>query len=652
MTTIRKILIANRGEIACRVMRTARARGIASVAVYSDADENTLHVRMADEAVRIGGAEPAQSYLNIDAVIAAAKETGADAVHPGYGFLSERADFAKACAEAGLIFVGPPADAIAAMGDKAAAKKRMVEAGVPCVPGYQGDDQSDEILLAEAKKIGFPVMVKASAGGGGRGMRIVETKDELGEAIKSARKEAKSAFGDDRLIIERAVIGARHVEIQVFADAHGNCIHLGERDCSLQRRNQKVIEEAPSPVINAEKREEMGAAAVKAAQAVGYVGAGTVEFLYDPARDDFYFLEMNTRLQVEHPVTEMVTGLDLVGWQLDIASGKKLPISQDEVEINGWAMEARLYAEDPAQGFMPHSGKIRLLEFPEGEGVRIDSGVEEGDRVTTFYDPMIAKVIAHGATRDETRMRLAEALKKTSLLGFAHNRDFLVSLLEDESFAKGEADTGYIERNLDEIAKRKAPGGAASLALVGAALTDEPFGNLLTGWHSRGRSGFPLNLVNTGGKIVKTDIKLDGAEVTAAHDGEAASIEVLSKNENTIRFRHNGRLGVARYIRNLYHLEVDAGGAWERYMDITLVPASDSAGGDDVIKAPMAGLVTSMRVGPGDPVSKGTIVATIEAMKMEHQLKAARDGVIADVLAKEGDQVAIRAKLVTLQTEA
>lgn len=652
MTVIRKLLIANRGEIACRIIRTARARGVATVAVYSDADMDALHVRMADEAVHIGGPEPAQSYLNIGAVIAAAKDTGAEAVHPGYGFLSERADFAKACADAGLIFVGPPSDAIAAMGDKAEAKRRMIEAGVPCVPGYQGEDQSDDMLLKEAEKIGFPVMVKASAGGGGRGMRIVQDKTEFANAIVSARKEAENAFGDGRLLLERAVSGARHVEIQVFADSHGSCIHLGERDCSLQRRNQKVIEEAPSPVITPEKREEMGAAAVKAAQAVGYVGAGTVEFLFDPARDEFYFLEMNTRIQVEHPVTEMITGFDLVAWQLEIAEGKPLPVSQDDVHIEGWAMEARLYAEDPAQGFMPHSGKIAVLDFPERPGFRIDSGVEEGDTVTTFYDPMIAKVIAYGASRDEARLKLAAALKKTVLLGFAHNRDFLVSLLEDEAFAKGEADTGYIERNLDHLALRKPPGGGAAIALAGAVLVDAPFGDLLTGWHSRGGADFPFHLVNTGGEILKAAVRLDGAKVTATHGCGEASIEILSKDETTIRYRHEGRIGVARYVRNHYHLEIETDGAWERYTDFTLAPASESAGGDDVVKAPMAGLVTSVRVGPGDPISKGTIVATVEAMKMEHQLKSPRDGVVLEVLAKEGDQVAIRSKLVALKAEA
>lgn len=651
MTRIRKLLIANRGEIACRIMRTAKARGIRCVAVYSNADANALHVRMADEAYHIGGSEPGQSYLNIDAVINAAKASGADAIHPGYGFLSERADFAKACAGAGIIFVGPPADAIAAMGDKREAKRRMIDAGVPCVPGYQGDDQSDAVLIAEAQKIGFPVMVKASAGGGGRGMRIVVEKGALADAIASARKEAENAFGDGTLLLERAVAGARHVEVQVFADSQGNCLHFGERDCSLQRRNQKVIEEAPSPVISPEKREEMGGAAVKAAQAVNYAGAGTVEFLYDPARDEFYFLEMNTRLQVEHPVTEMVTGVDLVALQLDAAEGAPLPFQQGDVKLNGWAMEARLYAEDPAQGFMPHSGDAAILEWPDLEGVRIDTGIEQGGRVTAFYDPMIAKVIAHGRDRNEARQKLAAALNETRLLGFAHNRDFLASLLEDETFAQGEADTGYIERNLDRHAKRRAPGGDAAIALAGAALIDRSFNDHLTGWDSRGTSSFPLQLVNTGHEIINANVTLDGAHVTAACGDKKAGIDVLAKTADSIRYCHEGRTAEARYRRNLYHVEVDADGAWERYTDFTLAPASDAGGGDDIVKAPMAGLVTSVKVSPGDPVSKGTTVATIEAMKMEHQLKSPRDGVVAEVLAKEGDQIAIRAKLVILEVD-
>ncbi len=651
MTAIRKVLIANRGEIACRVMRTAKARGIVTVAVYSDADAAALHVRSADEAIHIGGAEASASYLNIGAVIDAAKKTGADAIHPGYGFLSERADFAEACADAGIVFIGPPATAIAAMGDKSAAKRRMIKAGVPCVPGYQGDEQSDEALVREAAKIGFPVMVKASAGGGGRGMRIVPDKDELPAAILSARKEAESAFGDGRLLLERAVVGARHVEIQVFADAQGAAIHLGERDCSLQRRNQKVIEEAPSPVISVEKRAEMGAAAVRAAQAVGYVGAGTVEFLFDPARDEFYFLEMNTRLQVEHPVTECITGLDLVALQFDVAEGKPLPLTQEDVRLEGWAIEARLYAEDPAQAFMPQSGKISVFDYPVGPDVRSDVGVEAGDAVSAFYDPMVAKLIAYGHSRDEARLKLIAALKQTKLLGVVNNRDFLIALLEDETFAKGAAATDYIGGNLDELTARNAPGGSAAIAIVAAMLIDAPFDGLLTGWNSRGACTFPLRLATPDGEIITADIAAEGRRLTATQDAVATVIDVISKTANRLRYKYEGRAYTAVFSHNDRMLDIEVDGAQARYRDVTLAQAADEGAGADTVKAPMAGLVTGVAVKPGDNVAKGEIVATIEAMKMEHQLKAPRDGLVAEVLASEGDQVAIRAKLIVLQTE-
>jgi len=649
MTTIRKLLIANRGEIAVRIMRTAKARGIATIAVFSDADANALHVRYADEAVRIGAAEASQSYLRIDAIIEAAKRTGADAVHPGYGFLSERAAFAEACEANGIIFVGPPASAIAAMGDKAESKRRMIAAGVPCIPGYQDEDQSDGRLVKEAERIGFPVMLKASAGGGGRGQRIVYKTEDLKEAIASARRESESAFGDGRLIVEKAVVGARHVEIQVMADAHGNCIHLGERDCSLQRRRQKVIEEAPSPAITPELRARMGAAAVEAARAVGYRNAGTVEFLFDPKSKDFYFLEMNTRLQVEHPVTEMVTGLDLVALQFDIAMGKKLPIAQKDVALDGWAIEVRLYAEDPSAGFLPHSGKIAVWRAPIS--ARVDSGIEEGDSVTTFYDPMVAKIIAHGRSRDEARAKLAAALKETVLLGVGNNRDFLVELLEDETFAKGEAATDYIEANLDRLTKRKPPGGEAALALVAATMVERPFGELLTGWNSRGASTFPLHVAMTNGEIVKADAIVDRNGISVWLGDKASSIAVTSMAGGEIRYVANGRAGRAFYSRNIRTIDIDAGGAAERYFDFSLAPAEDAGAGADSVKAPMAGAVTSVSVRPGDKVTKGQTVATIEAMKMEHQLKAPRDGVIAEVLAKTGDQVAIRAKIATLKSE-
>ncbi len=649
MRPIRKLLVANRGEIAVRVMQTAKFRGISTVAVFSDADAKAFHVRVADEAVRIGPAEAAQSYLRIDAIMEAARKTGADAIHPGYGFLSERAPFAEACETNGIIFIGPPASAIAAMGDKAESKRRMISAGVPCIPGYQDDDQSDARLLKEAERIGFPVMLKASAGGGGRGQRIVYKSEDVREAIASARRESASAFGDGRLIVEKAIVGARHVEIQVMADAHGACLYLGERDCSLQRRRQKVIEEAPSPAITPEIRKRMGEAAVEAARAVGYRSAGTVEFLFDPKSKEFFFLEMNTRLQVEHPVTELTTGLDLVAMQIDIAEGKPLAVKQEDIRLSGSAIEARLYAEDPSAGFLPHSGRIALWKTPRD--VRIDSGIEEGDAVTTFYDPMVAKIIAHGRTRNEARAKLASALWKTVLLGVGNNRDFLIELLEDETFAKGGAATDYIEANLDRLTKRKAPGGDAALALVAAVLVDAPFGDLLTGWRSRGACSFPLHVALTNGDLVKATAVVDGDRVEVRQGDRVSALTVVSKSETEIHYISDGRAGRAHFARIGRTIEIDSGGAAERYFDFSLAPATDAGTGADSVKAPMAGVVTSVSAAPGAKVAKGDTLATIEAMKMEHQLKAPRGGVVAEVLAKIGDQVAIRAKIVTLQSE-
>jgi geranyl-CoA carboxylase alpha subunit len=651
MTAIRKVLIANRGEIAIRIMRTARARAVATVAVYSDADESAAHVRFADEAVCVGGADAAQSYLKIDALIEAARRTGADAVHPGYGFLSERAAFAQACEAAGIRFIGPPAAAIAAMGDKAESKRRMIAAGVPCIPGYQDEDQSDARLAKEAERIGFPALLKASAGGGGRGQRVVFAPGEIKEAIASARRESESAFGDGRLIVEKAVVGARHVEIQVMADARGNCIHLGERDCSLQRRRQKVIEESPSPAITPDLRRRMGAAAVAAARAVGYTNAGTVEFLFDPKTEEFFFLEMNTRLQVEHPVTECVTGLDLVALQFDVAEGRPLPLTQDDVRLNGAAIEARLYAEDPSTGFTPHSGRILVWRAPAAAGVRFDSGIEEGDQVTTFYDPMIAKVIAHGATREDARRRLVAALRSTVLLGVSNNRDFLIALLEDEAFVAGRAATDHIEGHLERLAARKPAGGDAALALAAACLVDEPFGALMTGWRSRGECAFPLRLATPAGEIIEAEAALAGRRVTARAKGAAAAIDVLEKGADQIRYAFNGRVATAHYARCDHTLDIDAEGAAARYLDFALAPAGEGGSGADAVKAPMAGAVTSVLVKAGDRVEKGSTVATIEAMKMEHQLKAPRDGVVREVAVKIGDQVAIRAVVVALEAE-
>ena len=650
MTTIRKVLIANRGEIAARVMRTAKARGVSTVAVFSDADARAYHVRSADEAVHIGPPEAAQSYLKIDRIIDAAKKSGADAVHPGYGFLSERAAFAEACAANGIIFIGPPASAIAAMGDKAESKRRMIAAGVPCIPGYQDEDQADARLAKEAARIGFPVMLKASAGGGGRGQRVVTRKEDLGEAIASARRESESAFGDGRLIVEKAIVGGRHVEIQVMADAHGSVLYLGERDCSLQRRRQKVIEEAPSPVIAPDMRKRMGEAAVEAARAVGYRNAGTVEFLFDPAAKEFYFLEMNTRLQVEHPVTEMVTGIDIVALQFDIAEGKKLPLTQDEVRLTGHAVEARLYAEDPAKNFLPQTGRIARFEAPAG--VRVDQGVETGDEVSAFYDPMIAKVIAHAASREEACARLASALDRMTLLGLTANAPFLSALLRDRTFLEGGADIGHIERNLDAInAAASRPLETIDIALAAAALIDRPFGDLHTGWSSRGDMAFPMKLQH-GEETIAAQIGVGRNSISATTAAGEAHIDILEAAPGAIRYQAGAVRHVAAVARDGDVVDIERGGHARRFVDLTFAPAAEQGAGADAVKAPMAGAVTSVTVKPGDSVTKGQTVAMIEAMKMEHQLKAPRDGVVAEVLAKAGDQVAIRANIVTLKPEA
>lgn len=645
MTRIRKALIANRGEIACRIIRAARARDVRTVAVYSDADEGALHVREADEAVRIGRAPPSDSYLDIAKIIEAANRTGADAIHPGYGFLSERADFAEACASAGLVFIGPPAAAISAMGDKAEAKRRMLAAGVPCIPGYQGEEQSEQRLAEAAREIGFPVMLKASAGGGGRGQRIVHGADELAEAIVSARRESESAFGDSRLIVEKAIVGARHVEAQILADKHGRIVHLGERDCSLQRRRQKVIEEAPSPVVSPALRDRLGAAAIEAARAVGYVNAGTVEFLVDPATGAFYFLEMNTRLQVEHPVTEMVTGVDLVDWQFQIAEGAPLAFSQDDIRLSGWAMEARLYAEDAPSQFLPQTGRITALQF--APGVRVDAGVAAGDEVTAYYDPMIAKVIAHGASRDNARERLAAALEETALLGLTTNRSFLIALLRDETFANGAADTGYIEANLSTLAPEEGPVSAEEIAIAVAALSDAPFSAPLTGWNSRGESLFPVKLQYKD-EILLAHASISHGRVRSLLGEREAAIEVIVKTDESLRFRADGVAMSACIVRSGNIVDIACRGVSRRFVDLTFAPAGEAGAGADSVSAPLAGIVTGIAVDVGARIEKGQTVATIEAMKMEHRLAAPRDGVVAEVLAEKGDQVSIRMPIIRL----
>ncbi|MBV9394641.1 MAG: acetyl-CoA carboxylase biotin carboxylase subunit, partial [Methylobacteriaceae bacterium] len=465
-----KILIANRGEIACRIVRTARRMGIVTVAVYSDADRDAMHVAMADEACRIGPPPARESYLKIEAIIAAAKRAGAEAIHPGYGFLSENAGFADACAAAGITFIGPPAAAIRAMGGKSEAKALMDKAGIPLVPGYHGEDQSPDLLAREAERIGYPVLIKASAGGGGKGMKVATQHSEFASQLASAKREAASSFGDDRVLIEKYLEHPRHVEIQVFADAHGNCVYLFERDCSIQRRHQKVIEEAPAPNFPQEMRARMGQAAVEAARAIGYVGAGTIEFLYDAVAKQFYFMEMNTRLQVEHPVTEMITGLDLVEWQFRIAAGERLPLSQEDLAIHGHAIEARLYAEDPERGFLPQTGRLTHLVFPTGENVRVDTGVKGGDIISIYYDPMIAKLIAWGIDRDAAIRRFRSALAKTQVAGLKTNVAFLARLAGHPAFKAADLDTRFIDRHQSDLLVTPPPASEKEFALAALGL--------------------------------------------------------------------------------------------------------------------------------------------------------------------------------------
>jgi geranyl-CoA carboxylase alpha subunit len=645
-----KILIANRGEIACRVARTAHALGYRTVAVFSDADAGAPHVLACDEAVALGGSLVGESYLAVEKLLSAARASGADAVHPGYGFLSENAGFAQACADAGLVFIGPPPSAIDAMGNKAAAKRRMIEAGVPCVPGYQGADQSDATLIAEATKIGLPVMVKAAAGGGGRGMRLVHDSGELAEAIVGARNEAQNAFGSGELILEKAVIDARHVEIQVFADAYGNVIHLGERDCSVQRRHQKVIEEAPSPAVYGALRQRMGAAAVAAARAIGYRGAGTVEFLLG-ADGAFYFLEMNTRLQVEHPVTEMITGQDLVAWQLRVAAGEKLPLSQDDVQLDGHAIEVRLYAEDPYAGFLPQTGTVAAWRPAEGPGLRTDHGMRDGQAISAFYDPMIAKVIAHGATRAEAVRKLARALERTVVLGPTTNRHFLLRMLRHPVFAAGEATTAFIGRHFDgDALTPPAPTDlhwalAAALIFRRGAAAVTP---LLAGWRNSNPVATTVRLSagETRGEVL---VEGDGGRFTVRVGERATAIEIGAEDGVWQRVAVDG---VQRRVQALWsddRLLLDLDGLSFAFTDVTHEPARARDGAaDGVLRAPMDGRIVSIRVGAGDAVEKGQTLVVLEAMKMQHQIRAAAAGTVATVSVREGEQVSGRAVLVTL----
>jgi acetyl-CoA carboxylase biotin carboxylase subunit len=626
---ISTLLIANRGEIACRVIRTARKLGIATVAVYSDADAGAAHVALADKAVRIGPAPVRESYLRADAILAAAKETGAQAIHPGYGFLSENAAFAEACAGAGIVFVGPPPSAIRAMGLKDRAKALMAEAGVAVVPGYLGDDQAPKRLADEAGGIGYPVLIKAVAGGGGKGMRRVDAVGDFAAALESAKREAKSAFGDDRVLIEKYVSRPRHIEVQVFADSHGNAVHLFERDCSLQRRHQKVIEEAPAPGMPAAMRAAMGEAAVKAAKAVGYVGAGTVEFIADASEglkaDRFWFMEMNTRLQVEHPVTEAITGFDLVEWQLRVASGGQLPAAQADIRAHGHAVEARLYAEDPANGFLPSIGTLERLRLPVD--VRVDSGVREGDAVTPFYDPMIAKVIAHAPTREAACAKLAHALERAEIAGLSTNNAFLIRALSSRDFVAGEVDTGFIDRHMDALVPRSEPDAAV---LAAAA------------------------------RFVVRERARDGRDPWDAGDGfrvggAARQVLAFTSHGKTIEVALGGGDPVGIRVMRLSSGDLAAMRAGETFVLKPFDPfeSADTHGtASDRVATPMPGKIVQVLVKAGDAVEKGQPLAVLEAMKMEHTLSAPAAAIVEAVEVAPGDQVTAETVVVRFAKEA
>ncbi|MDX8031200.1 acetyl/propionyl/methylcrotonyl-CoA carboxylase subunit alpha [Lentzea sp. BCCO 10_0856] len=619
------VLVANRGEIAVRVIRALRSLGIRSVAVYSDADADALHVRMADEAVRIGPAAARESYLSVEKIVAAAVSTGAQAIHPGYGFLAENTAFAAACDAAGVVFVGPPASAIDAMGDKIRAKLTVSAAGVPVVPGRTRENMSDDEIVDAALEIGFPVLLKPSAGGGGKGMRLVHEESALREAIESARREARGSFGDDTLLIERFITNPRHIEIQVLGDSHGNVIHLGERECSLQRRHQKIIEEAPSPFLTPEMREAMGAAAVDAAKSVGYVGAGTVEFIVDGASGDYFFMEMNTRLQVEHPVTEMVTGVDLVEWQLRVASGEVLNL---DVSLQGHSVEARVYAEDPSRGFLPTGGRVLALSEPTS--VRVDSGLYEGLVVGSDYDPMLAKVIAHGRTREEALRRLDHALGQMVLLGVTTNIPFLRALLRDEDVRSGALDTGLVERKLDSLTSAEIPDDVYVAAGLERSLDprgDDPW-DQLSGWRV-GEHAW------TTWRINDVDVRVRGDEVVV---GAGEPVKARVRREGTDLLVGSRRYATARDGDVLW-LGHD-GASWALVEAEFLVGAAEGAAASGgPVKSPMPGTVLVVRAQQGEEVTAGQALFVVEAMKMEHTVTAPVDGVLAEVNVQAGQQV-------------
>ena len=667
-----KILIANRGEIACRVAATCKRLGITSVAVYSDADANAKHVAACDEAVHIGGSTAAESYLRVERIIEAAIATGAQAVHPGYGFLSENEDFAHACDKAGIAFIGPPVEAIAAMGSKAAAKALMHSAAVPLVPGYHGDDQNADLLHRQADEIGYPVLLKASAGGGGKGMRVVTRTEEFDAALASCKREAASSFGNDRVLIEKYLTRPRHVEVQVFADKHGGAVYLFDRDCSVQRRHQKVLEEAPAPGLQPHVRRAMGEAAVAAARAVNYVGAGTVEFIMTEG-GEFYFMEMNTRLQVEHPVTEMVTGLDLVEWQLRVAAGEPLPLAQDQLKIEGHAIEARIYAEHPARGFLPSTGTLKHLRMPEGvefslgaggerAPVRIDSGVREGDTITPFYDPMIAKLIVHGASREEALKRMSQALRGCEVVGPHTNVEFLQRIVASVPFSTGDLDTGLIERHHDALfAPVKKPFVEALALASGALLTREggvahgasPW-DALSHWRLNGGYTQTLNWRDVEKEAAFTAVfSRDGDTRTLTHDGRTEPFKWWT---GAGQHEYGATIGDAHVTGRVF-IDGDTfhvfcrGDALAFEWQNLLAHAADAEHGEGRLTAPMPGKVIAVLVEQGAVVEKGQPLIVMEAMKMEHTIGSPTAGKVAEVLYAVGDQVTDGAQLLVLDVE-
>ena len=646
---LKSVLIANRGEIACRVIRTAKRMGLRTIAVYSDADAQALHVAEADEAVRIGGPLARDSYLKADAIIEAAKKTGAESIHPGYGFLSENAGFAEACAKAKVTFIGPPPSAIRAMGGKSEAKALMAKAQVPLVPGYHGEDQAPAVLEKAADKIGYPVLIKASAGGGGKGMKVAESKADFRDQLASAKREAQSSFGDDRVLIEKYLTKPRHVEIQVFADTHGNCVYLFERDCSIQRRHQKVIEEAPAPGMTTALRQRMGEAAVTAAKSIGYAGAGTVEFLLDED-GSFYFMEMNTRLQVEHPVTEFITGLDLVEWQLRVASGEKLPLTQDQLAIDGHAFEVRLYAEDPDRDFLPQTGTISHLSFPpENHHVRIDTGITEGKAISTYYDPMIAKLIVWDRDRLQALAQLRRALAQTEIGGLVTNTAFLMKLASNKAFGKGDVDTGFIGRHEKELLPSVPPASDEVLVLAATGVllkerqgtSGDPWSKL-DGWRHYGGSHDHLTLIDVSGGQAAHKLVFDYAKDGFVFHLKKSAVPVSAtlSQGGKLTADLGGRRVAAGFATSGEDVTLFLDGIGYRLKRAGIAMGEeDSEAAALRITAPMPGRIIAVHAEAGKTVEKGAPLIVLEAMKMEHTLKASHAGKIEFVGCKPGDQI-------------